>query len=237
MIQPPTPAEAARWAVDPYDANKRMSGLNLLANAPFGGDPVYVKVYRAALGAPPADAPDSDPGVRAVAARALALHGSAADVDLILPLLKSPDRRVRGEAVRSLQRLHNPKAVEPLVTLTNMDKEEDVDVRAEACTALGQYAETKALQGLIAALTDDSLLVNRAAMGSLYTLTGQKLGEDPRAWLKWLEGNREPFANQQQYIYPHFERDKFWYEWIPLVPPPPNEQGGTPVGMTPVKKS
>lgn len=234
MIAPPTPAEAARWAVDPYDANKRMAGLNLLANAPFGGDDVYVKVYRMALGAPPADKPDEDLGVRAVAARALALHGQPSDVPLVLPLMSSTDRRVRAEAARTLQRLHNPVAVPALLDATRLTKEDDVDVRAEACAALGQYAEQRVLQALIGALSDDSLVVNRAASKSLSTLTGQDFGDEPRDWLKWLDTTRTPFAQRREYIYPYFERDKFWYEWIPLIPQPPNEQPGSPVGMSPM---
>ncbi|RMD65089.1 MAG: hypothetical protein D6824_03150, partial [Planctomycetota bacterium] len=31
---PPSPAEAAQWAIDPYDADKRQRGVLLLANAP-----------------------------------------------------------------------------------------------------------------------------------------------------------------------------------------------------------
>jgi hypothetical protein len=229
----PTPAEAARFAVDPYDANKRIVGLALLSNAPFGGDEVYLKVYRMALGAPPAEKPDSDAGVQAVAARALSLHGTGEDALLVLPLLENSDRRVRTDAVRSLQRLHNPKAIDGLIKRSSALTEEDVDARAESVTALAQYAEPRVLQALLAALSDDSLVVNRAATYSLTTLTGQTLGDDPRAWLDWLSKTRAPFEKRRQYVYPHFERDRFWYEYIPFIPPPPNEQPGIPAGMNP----
>lgn len=234
FLSPPTPAEAARWAIDPYDANKRMAGMNLLANAPFGGDPVYTKVYRMALGAPPAEAPDSDRGVRAVAARALSLHGQPSDVDLIVPLLANEDYRVRAEGARALQRLHHPNAIAPLIKATSIDREDSADVRAEAACALGQYAEPRVLQALLAALGDDSLLVNRNASKSLSTLTGQDLGDDGAAWLAWSDSTKSPFAGRREYVYPYFSRDKVWYEYIPLLPEPPNEQPGTPAGMAPL---
>ncbi len=233
----PTPAEAARFAVDPYDANKRIVGLALLSNAPFGGDEVYLKVYRMALGAPPADKPDSDFGVQAVAARALSLHGTGEDALLIIPLLENNDRRVRTDAVRSLQRLHNARAIDGLIKRSSSLTEDDVDARAESATALGQYAEPRVLQALLAALSDNSLVVNRAASNSLGTLTGQTHGEDPRLWLDWLSTTRAPFANQRQYVYPHFERDRVWYEYLPFVPPPPNEAPGVPAGMSPGRAS
>ena len=57
---PPDPAEAARWAADPYDPDKRQKGMLLLANAPWGGDPVYLRFYESALA-------DADAGGRATA--------------------------------------------------------------------------------------------------------------------------------------------------------------------------
>lgn len=228
----PTPADAARWSQDPYDADKRFRGTNLLANAPFGGEDVYVQTYRMKLGAPPAEGPDPDSGVRGVAARALSLHGAPQDALLIIPLLKDPDRRVRLEAVRALQRIHNPKAVEPLLVEIEETKEADYDVRAEAATALGQYAETRVLQGLIGALDDDYLAVTRAASVSLATLTGQDLGEDQRAWLAWLKDNKTPFAGRREYLYPVFHRDLYWFEHMPFVGQPLNEIAAEPVGMS-----
>lgn len=227
----PTPADAARWSQDPYDADKRFRGTNLLANAPFGGEDVYVQTYRMKLGAPPAEAPDPDSGVRGVAARALSLHGAPQDALLIIPLLKDPDRRVRLEAVRALQRIHNPKAVDPLLIEIDDAKETDYDVRAEAATALGQYAETRVLQGLIGALDDDYLAVTRAASVSLTTLTGQELGEDQRAWLAWMKDNKTPFAGRREYLYPVFHRDLYWFEHMPFVGQPLNETAAAPVGM------
>lgn len=242
-LAPPSPAEAARDMVDPYSPDKRYHGTLLIANAPWGGEEVYTKIY--------ADMAANDPdlGVRAVAASALGMHGTPEHVPIILPLLKEKDRRVRLSAVRALQRLHNPVAIEELIPLTRLPSrrvvelaggrmevvetpgESDKDVRAEACTALGQYAEPKVLQALINATDDDDLIVSRAATTSLRTLTGQNFTDDRTAWAKWARDNKTPFAGRQTYQYPIFEREKYFWEYIPLVPNPPNEKPGSPAGL------
>src|SRR5262249_21222139 len=140
-------------------------GMLLLANAPFGGGDAYLSLYRDRL-------KDTSPEVQAVAARALGMHGSPEDVPRLLPLTTSKDRMVRLDATRSLQRLYNPVAVPALVDRLDPSKEDDAEIRGEAASALGQYAEPKCLQALIAALADQSLLVNITAHNSLKTLTG-----------------------------------------------------------------
>lgn len=231
LFAPPKPAEAAAWSQDPYDADKRYRGTNLLANAPFGGEDVYVRMYASKLGAPPATEPDPDPGVRGIAARALGMHGDPASADLILPLLKEKDKNVRLEAARALQRIHNPKTVEPLMPLLVPKAEPEADVRSEVAIGLGQYAERRVVQSLVGALDDDSLLVTTNVRRSLETLTGKDFGEDQRAWLKWLGETQDIFVERKAFMYPVFQRDKYWYEYLPFVPPPPNEISGTPIGL------
>lgn len=220
----PTPAEAALWAVDPYDADKRQRGILLLVNAPFGGEPIYVDLYETAL-------TDEDAGVRISAIRGLALHGKPDQVPLIVPFLKDDDWMVRWEAARALQRLHNPVAVRPLIERLDSSVEPEIDVRAAEATALGQYAERRVVQALIAALRDPSLLVTHAASKSLHTLTGQDIGDDPRVWTMWLGETKEPFADRLAYEYPVFHRDRRWYEWLMPFYQPPNETPAAPVGM------
>ena len=231
LFSPPKPAEAAAWSQDPFDPDKRYRGTNLLANAPFGGEEVYVRMFASKLGAPPATEPDPDPGVRGIAARALGMHGDPASADLITPLLKESEKNVRLEAARALQRLHNPKAVEFMLPLVQQKNEIDADVRSEIATGLGQYAERRVVQGLIGALDDDSFLVTSATRRSLETLTGEDFAEDQRAWLVWLGKAENPFAGRKPFMYPVFNRDKFWYERLPFIPPPPNEISSNPVGM------
>lgn len=220
----PTPVDAARWMFDPYDPDKRFRGTVLLANAPFGGESVYIKGYVEHL-------TDPDASVRAASVFALGQHGSPDQVPLILPLLTQEDRLVRISAVRALQRLHNPIAVPPLLDMLSPAKEADSDVRAEAANALGQYAEGRVLQGLIGALGDDRLAVTTQAAASLHTLTGMNFGDDRAEWFNWAARCADPFDGQLVYLYPVFNRDKSFLEHIPFWPAPPNETAAQPAGM------
>jgi hypothetical protein len=234
-----TPADAAAWAADPYDADKRARGMSMLANAPFGGAEAYVKMYRERL-------KDDNAPVRATACRALGLHGDAEDVPRIVPLTKSEDILVRLEATRSLQRLHNPAAIPALIERVTIEKQVVVDgrittvavesepeIRAEAASALGQYADGRVVQTLIMALADPSLLVNKNALDSLRTLTGNDdLPADRKIWFEWAKANAKPFANRRPYVYPVFWREKGWLDYVPFMPAVPNETASTPVGFS-----
>ncbi len=221
-----TPADAAAWAADPYDPDRRARGMNLLANAPFGGAEAYVKLYRERL-------KDDNAPVRATACRALGQHGNAEDVPRIVPLARAEEPLVRLEAVRSLQRLHNPEAVKVLIERLSQDKESEPEIRAEAASALGQYSEGIVMQSLIAALADPSLLVNKNAHDSLRTLTGNdSLPADRKPWVEWTKTTDKPFANRRPYVYPIFWREKRWLDYVPFMPAVPNETASTPVGFS-----
>jgi hypothetical protein len=224
IFKPPTPAEAAEMALDPYDAERRYKGTLLLANATFAGEPIYMKLFTDNLG-------DEDPGVRQAAVRAIANHAPPADATLILPGLADKDKGVRREAAKGLQRLHNRDAVDALIKSLKPEHEQEPAVRAEAAGALAQYAQTRVVQALIAALSDPQLSVNRRALDSLRTLTGQDFGLDRRAWLAWADEAREPFAARAAYFYPVFRREKLWWEHLPFIPPPPNEASALPAGF------
>jgi hypothetical protein len=232
--QPASPLEAAEMAVDPWDADARAKGTMLLANGYFGGEPPYRALYLART-------EDGDPIVRAAALRGLALHGQPEDVPRIAEMLGDPSDRVRLEAARALQRVHNPRAVDALLasirvpdpTRAGRSGEPEPSVRAEAAHALGQYPEPRVVPPLINALDDRFLAVNRAALQALRTLTGEDFGLDRRAWLEWNGQTESPFAGRTAYVYPAFSRDRFFWEYIPFVPQPPNETAGTPAGFPP----
>ncbi|MCC7387225.1 MAG: HEAT repeat domain-containing protein [Phycisphaerales bacterium] len=234
MWQPPSPLEAAEMAIDPWDADARARGTMLLANGYFGGEDPYHALYLER-------ASDEDANVRAAALRGLSLHGQPEDVPLIAAALEDPNARVRLEACRALQRVHDPAAIDALIVLTRLPVltppeqagENEPTIRTEAAHALGQYAEPRVIQPLISALDDRFLAVNEAARRSLRTLTGQDFGFDRKAWLKWYQETDTPFAGRTAYIYPAFRRDKFFWEYIPFVPEPPNETASTPVGFPP----
>lgn len=236
LWQLPSPSEAAEMAVDPYDADKRYRGTMLLANAYFAGQDVYIRLFEDA-------AKDQDSGVRLAGTRALANHGSSKHVAILIERLKDSEPLVRLEAARGLQRLHGEEAIEPLmnasrdpdlVALRNEESEENPDIRTEAAHALGQYRTDAVVQHLIKALADSKLSVNRSALASLKTLTGQDFGFDRREWVTWYAGASDPFAAGTPYVYPVFQRDKTFLEYFPFVPPPPNEVAATPSGMPPI---
>lgn len=223
FISPPTPAEAVAWATDPYDADKRFRGLLLLANAPFGSEKPYVEMYRLA-------ADDGDPGVRGMALRALAMHGTSADGPLVTKKLGDANDLVRWESSRALQRMYHPEAVSALLERLDPKKESNVQVRAAAARALGQYPQPRVVQGLISALRDRQLTVNESALASLKILTGEDFGYEAKAWRDWAEGSKEMFARGGVYTYPYFERERTWVEWIVPFLDPPNEKPGPVIG-------
>jgi len=225
-FSPTSPSDAAKWAIDPYDADKRYRGTLLLANAPFASDPLYLQLFTD-------NVKDKDPGVRAAAARGLGTHGGPEHVPLLVERLKDEDPGVRVEAARGLQRLHNPVAIDPLLAVLDKDKEAEPDVRLEAASALGQYAENRVVEQLIQALKDENLSVNLMTQDSLRTLTGQDFGLEISAWQAWYNSTHDLFAARSVYVYPVFQRPKHWYEHLPMVPGPPNEPQGTPAGLVP----
>lgn len=230
-----SPPELAAMAIDPYDANNRYIGTLGLANMPFAGEPLYIRLFVDNI-------QDPDPAVRGAAARGLANHGQPEHVPLLVTALSDENRGVRLEAARGLQRLHNPVAVDALRTAmrepvlsrdgrTASPGERDASIRAEAATALGQYPMNRVLQALIAGLDDSDLAVNRSSLASLRTLTGQDFGYSRAAWLEWLAETRDPFAERREYIYPVFRRRTRIFEYLPLVPEPPNEIAAPPAGI------
>ncbi len=226
LFRPTSPEDAVEMALDEYDADRRYRGTALLANAPYGGEPPYLKLFEDA-------AKDPDAGVRQVGVRALGIHGTPDHVPLLVERLEDEEWLVRMEAARALQRLHNEEAVPPLMQHLDPEKEDQPAVRAEAALALGQYRQPRVVQACIAALNDPSLAVNHNALRSLETLTGQNFGFEPAEWLAWLDKADDPFAAGRVYTYPGFHRGKLWYEYIPFMPQPPNEAESVPVGLSP----
>jgi hypothetical protein len=225
-IFPPTPAEAARMMIDPYNADNRREGTVLIANSPFGGVDVYVRAYRDRL----IDEPD--PTVRAVAIRALARHGTPDDAVLIARELRHENDQVRREAALGLQRLHNPAVVPDLLAALR-NAEERADVRAAAAEALGQYPQDRVFQGLIGAMDARELSVNLAAERSLATITGEALGQDAREWFRWYASSppSERFAGQRDYLYPTYQRSPTIFERIAFWNTPRFEQPAPPAGV------
>ncbi|MCA9277673.1 MAG: HEAT repeat domain-containing protein [Phycisphaeraceae bacterium] len=228
IFSPTTPLQAAQMATNPYDSNERYRGVLLLANAVFAGEDVYLRLFEASL-------QDEDEGVRAAGARGLANHGNPSHAIALAALLNDTSDLVRLEVTRGLQRLHNPEVVPALLRVVSPEHEESAAVRAEAADALGQYDRLDVVDTLITALDDQDLSVNRNALRSLHTLTGQSdLGLNRSEWSRWRLTNETPsvvFAGRTDYIYPVYSRSLYYYEYLPLVPPAPIETPSTPAGF------
>ncbi|MHC4977149.1 MAG: HEAT repeat domain-containing protein, partial [Planctomycetota bacterium] len=206
MLSAPSPEVMVQLAADETNPDNRQRGILMLANAPFGGDAVYMRFYEASID-------DEDARVRAASARAMGYHGLPSHAEtLSLRLRQDASEHVRLESARALQRLHNPGVIETLVGASRPDIERDADVREACVVALGQYRDTRVVQSLIGALQDRELRVNVAASESLALLTGQELGTDPRVWIDWTNSNSSWFAGARRYTYPVFHRTPLGWE-------------------------
>ncbi len=222
-FNPPTPAQAAEWAVDTNDPENQRRGVALLASAPWGGAAPYVKLYRLYV------EENTDPLVKSFALRALGRHGDAADAVLVSQQLSSPFKNVRLEAAKALQRLHDP-SVADVMWQRLVDENEEEEVRVELAIGLGQYPTDAVFQALVLGVDQRELAINLACLDSLQTLTGKDFAFDKAKWLAWRESTTSPFLNDERYLYPTFIRSKMFMDyllfWVPLT----FEEPGVPVG-------
>jgi len=223
-FNPPTPQQAAQWALDMRDAENQRRGTLLLANAWYGGDPVYLAAYRLYV------EENTDPLVKVAAVEALGRHGTAADAELVAKQLRDRSLQVRVAAAKALQRLHNPSVTTTLCSRL-IDEGEEASVRIELAIALGQYPSDDAFQALAASLDARELGVNLAALDSLQLMTDQDFGLDRPLWLSWYASTRTPFSRRLQYLYPTFWREKGFWDYVIFWAPVKFEQPGVPIGM------
>jgi hypothetical protein len=223
-IFPPSPAEAGRWAVDDSDPENQRRGVLLLGNSTFGGDPVYINLYRLYIDE------NSDPVVKATAIQALARHGQPEDAALIARQLDSPVEQIRIAAARGLQRIHNPAIADQLWKKL-IREDESAAVRVELAIALGQYATRDSFEALTAALDDRELAVNLAAADSLRLITGADFGLESARWRAWLDATPTALRADVPYYYPTFERTLGFGDYIVFWAIPTWEQPGLPAGM------
>jgi len=225
-FSPPTPQEAASWAVDPSDPEAQRRGLVLLGTATFGGEPTYIELYRIYV------SESRDPLVKAAAIESLCRFAQPTEAKLIALQLKDAAVPVRLAAARGLQRLHNREIVDQLWTRL-LEETEETDVRTELAIALGQYPEDSVVQALIAALDQPELCVNLAASQSLWLITGRDFGTDRTRWLEWyaLQPVAGRFRTENAYTYPTYRRDFELWDWMIFWDQPRFEVPGAPIGL------
>ena len=206
-LMPKSPGQIARDARDGLvnnDPDKIRRSIALLSSASWGGEEAYLALYRLVSQYP-------DDTVQTTGIRALGRHGTPDDVPLIVIKLKRGADYVRWEAARSLQRIHNPVAINPLIATTKR-VDEQVDVRLAAIGALGQYPKSEVFDALVGALNDRHFAVRHSAQKSLKILTGQRFGPDTGTWLSWRKKNQDSlFKLGQTYVWqPYSKPPTFW---------------------------
>lgn len=129
------------------------------------------------------------PVVRSAMDRAL-VNVAAATIRLTLAdaTLADDTASVRTNGARSLGVLVPPHGA--LVLAAALRSDRDSAVRREAARSLAAFAPEDALPPLVEALFDDVPSVRSTAVRSLTALTGENLGDDRAAWVRWLESRR-----------------------------------------------
>ncbi|MEE2681194.1 MAG: HEAT repeat domain-containing protein [Planctomycetota bacterium] len=220
---PPSGAEVGEWATNFNDPQTQQRGLVLLGTAPWAGTEQYLELYRTCIQGP------WDPLVKAGAIKALGRHGNPGDALLVASELKNEFAFVRKEAARSLQRLHDPE-VEDMIW-QRLIVEEDQGVQVELAIALGQYPSDAVFQALVLELENRQLAVNLAAADSLRCLTGEDHGINSRDWLAWYASAKNPFQNEEIYLYPVYTRPLGFLDWINIFNPTVWEKPSLPRGL------
>lgn len=221
---PPSPAEAGRWAVDDGDPENQRRGVLLLGNAGFGGEPVYVNLYRLYI------EENSDPVVKATAIQALARHASPDDALLIARQLDSKVEQIRVAAAKGLQRVHDPRVAD-LIWKKMINEEEVSAVRVELAIALAQYPTRDVFEALCAALDDRELAVNLAAANSLRLMTGADFGLEAPLWKRWADSTPGALRGDVPYYYPTFRRELGFGDYLLFWAIPAFEEPGVPSGL------
>ncbi len=226
VLAPPSPQEAAQWAVDTTDAENMRRGVALLGTSSFGGVDAYVKLYRFYV------KDMRDPLVQAAAIAALSRFGRPDDALLISERLSSSFAHVRLAAALGLQRLHNASVTEAMWRKLQ-DETEAQETRVELAVALGQYPQDDVFQALVAALDHSELTVNLAALDSLRMMTGNDLGVSRARWLSWYASApiEKRFVAENVYLYPTYQRHMVFWDYVVFWDIPKWESPGLPAGL------
>lgn len=106
---------------------------------------------------------DEDEAVRLAALNGVTHINVFSNVDRVVSLISDPSPLVRRRAAQALGTLKSGDAVMGLIALTSVDNEPNASVRAAAVWALGQIADTQALEAVLLAANDSDASVRDAA--------------------------------------------------------------------------
>jgi HEAT repeat protein len=136
-------------------------------------------------------ATEPDPLIRSEIIKTLGEYPIPTAVPVLKAALQDPDADVRIAACDAWGKRPNADAAELLVGILKNDTEQDV--RLAAVRGLGQTRDQRAIAALGDMLAESDPAMQRRAVLSLQTITGQDLGNNVDRWQKYVkEGNPQP---------------------------------------------
>jgi HEAT repeat protein len=126
--------------------------------------------------------------VRAAAAEALSYQRDPRAGPALVDALFDPDKDTAHQASLALYAIRDPALVEPLLARALFTR--DATVRRRIIQALGQIGDARAVEPLLALEQDPIIGMDRVTIDALRRITGQNLGGQRDAWLKWWGANK-----------------------------------------------
>lgn len=140
---------------------------------------------------------DQSPHMRGLAVQAGANSTVSESTELLSKGIKDDDFKVRMVAAKALGRRPNdPEATRILAEAVNT--EANKDVRLAAIKSLGAHSGPQATDALKAAVQDNDLAFQHSAVVALRSVTGKDLGDEPDAWVAYLEKPQTSDAEETQ---------------------------------------
>jgi hypothetical protein len=137
---------------------------------------------------------DVDPNVREEVINALVKIGKPA-VEPLIVALNEEHSYVRWGAAKALGQIKDPRAIEPLFavlqTIPLCPVGYEIDVRWCLIWALAELKDNRLVEPLIELLKSKETVARWKAASYLYSITGQKFGDDAPNWQEWWEENKE----------------------------------------------
>jgi hypothetical protein len=168
-------------------ADKRVVGINELADRDFGLKPPYTERYAQIAKA------DPDYLVRATAIRALNRARQKEATPIFIGALGDDNAKIRLEAAKALVNVPDENAVRPLLKILNK-QDENKDVRIAAADALQHYKRLDVARALAATLSEREFGVAWQSRRTLRRMMGVDMQYSETAWLDYFVGPQKPFG-------------------------------------------
>jgi HEAT repeat protein len=137
---------------------------------------------------------DVDPNVREEVINALVKIGKPT-VEPLIVALNEEHSCVRWGAAKALGQIKDLRAIEPLFavlqTIPLCSMGDEMNVRWCLIWALAELKDNRLVEQLIELLKSKETVARWAAASYLYSITGQKFGEEAAKWQEWWEENKE----------------------------------------------